>query len=98
MLIPTLLGQKATATFCADLVPGVPWVHLPITMGYDRFPEKLIDEKRDLYEELGAGAWLLFTHDPKVAAGRLGRSSVGKYEAESPKSAFLAWDLDVLSE
>lgn len=98
MLIPTLLGSKATATFCADLVPGVPWVHLPITMGYDRFPEKLIDEKRELYEELGLGAWLLFTHDPLVAAGRLRRSSSGKYEVESPKKAFTSWALDEMSE
>lgn len=98
MLLPTLAGERTTATFCADLVPGVPWVHLPITMGYDRFPEMLIDEKRELYEDLGLGAWLLFTHDPKVAAGRLGRSSAGKYGAESPKSALLRWDLDELSE
>jgi hypothetical protein len=28
------------------LIPGRPWVHLPITMGYDRYPERLIDEKR----------------------------------------------------
>jgi len=25
--------------FCADLIPGRPWVHLPVTMGYDRNPE-----------------------------------------------------------
>jgi glyoxylase-like metal-dependent hydrolase (beta-lactamase superfamily II) len=97
MLLPTLCGRAATATFCADLVPGVPWVHLPITMGYDRFPEQLIDEKRGLYEELGLGAWLLFTHDQVVAAGRLGQSSAGKYEVELLKNAFIAWDLDELS-
>jgi glyoxylase-like metal-dependent hydrolase (beta-lactamase superfamily II) len=94
MLIPTLEGKKASATFCADLVPGVPWVHLPITMGYDRFPELLIDEKRALYDELGTGAWLLFTHDRQVAAGRLGRTAAGKYEVELPKKACSRWDLD----
>lgn len=94
MLIPTLRGKQSTATFCADLIPGVPWVHLPITMGYDRFPEKLIDEKRALFEELGLGAWLLFTHDRQVAAGRLGRSGEGKYEVELAKNAFTSWDLD----
>ncbi|MBW8368920.1 MAG: MBL fold metallo-hydrolase, partial [Arenimonas sp.] len=30
--------------FCADLIPGRPWVHVPITMGYDRYPVMLIDE------------------------------------------------------
>src|SRR5688572_7993571 len=32
--------------FCADLIPGRPWVHVPITMGYDRNAELLIDEKK----------------------------------------------------
>lgn len=94
MLLPTLCGRAAAATFCADLVPGVPWVHLPITMGYDRFPEQLVDEKRALYEELGLGAWLLFTHDREVAAGRLRRNAGGKYEVELLKNAFSGWDLD----
>ncbi|HEY0862163.1 MAG TPA: MBL fold metallo-hydrolase, partial [Pseudoxanthomonas sp.] len=30
--------------FCADLIPGRSWVHVPITMGYDRNAELLIDE------------------------------------------------------
>src|SRR3982750_2035351 len=30
--------------------PGAAWVHLPITMGYDRYPELLIDEKKALLE------------------------------------------------
>lgn len=84
MLIPTMVGTNTTATFCADLVPGVPWVHLPITMGYDRYPERLIDEKQELYEELGEGAILLFTHDPTVAGARLGRTERGRYEARTP--------------
>lgn len=94
MVLPTLEGKAAQATFCADLVPGVPWVHLPITMGYDRFPEKLIDEKRALYDEVGLGSWLLFTHDFEVAAGRLSRSEKGKFEVDEAKSAVVRWDLD----
>src|SRR5690348_2104905 len=31
----------AGVVFCADLIPGRPWVHLPVTMGYDRNPELL---------------------------------------------------------
>ncbi|MBK9384162.1 MAG: MBL fold metallo-hydrolase [Planctomycetes bacterium] len=66
--------------FAADLIPGVPWVHLPITMGYDRYPELLIDEKRALLEDLLAreGA-LFFTHDPRTAIGRVQRDAKGKY-------------------
>ncbi|MEO5595978.1 MAG: MBL fold metallo-hydrolase, partial [Lysobacteraceae bacterium] len=50
--------------FCADLIPGRPWVHLPVTMGYDRFPELLIEEKQTLLEDaLAREVRLFFTHD-----------------------------------
>lgn len=66
--------------FCGDLIPGTAWVHLPITMGYDRFPERLIDEKAKLYERVLKDNWLLFfTHDPKWATAELQMSSEGKY-------------------
>jgi glyoxylase-like metal-dependent hydrolase (beta-lactamase superfamily II) len=41
---------KGPVTFAGDLIPGVPWVHLPITVGYDRFPELLIEEKQTALE------------------------------------------------
>lgn len=60
--------------FAGDLVPGTPWVHLPMTMGYDRFPEQLIDEKTALLSELcQRRAWLFYTHDTQVAMSRLQR-------------------------
>ena len=66
--------------FAADLIPGAPWVHLPITMGYDRYPELLIDEKQallaDLLERQGR---LFFTHDPAVALAGLTRDERGRY-------------------
>ncbi len=74
MLCTRVRGDRAELFFCADLVPGVAWVHLPVTMGYDRYPELLIDEKSAIFQELhAAGAWLWFTHDPRVAAARLAR-------------------------
>jgi len=97
MMLPTICGDATSAVFCADLVPGVPWVHLPITMGYDRFPERLIDEKQELYSELGEGAWLLFTHDREAAAGRLVSEGPGKYSVQEQKSDFVDWDLDAFS-
>lgn len=67
--------------FCGDLIPGIAWVHLPITMGYDRFPEKLIDEKSKLYDRIGKENWLLFfTHDPEWAAATIRQTSEGKFE------------------
>lgn len=94
MLLPTLNGTKETATFCADLVPGVPWVHLPITMGYDRFPERLIDEKRELYSQIGVGTWLLFTHDAEVSRGRLAQDENGRFSVVATAPKTTAWDLD----
>lgn len=67
--------------FCGDLIPGRPWVHLPITMGYDRFPELLIDEKAKVYGRAENERWLMFfTHDPMIAASYVKKSESGKYE------------------
>jgi glyoxylase-like metal-dependent hydrolase (beta-lactamase superfamily II) len=70
----------APVVFAADLVPGAAWVHLPITMGYDRFPERLIDEKTALFTDLLArGGRLFFTHDPTLAIGTLKRDEKGRF-------------------
>ena len=66
--------------FAADLIPGKAWVHLPITMGYDRFPELLIDEKATLLTDLVArNGRLFFTHDPAVAMSKVVRDEKGKF-------------------
>lgn len=54
--------------FASDLIPGAAWVHVPLSMGYDRYPELLIDEKSALLADCVArGVRLCFTHDPQVA-------------------------------
>jgi glyoxylase-like metal-dependent hydrolase (beta-lactamase superfamily II) len=66
--------------FCADLIPGRPWVHVPITMGYDRNPELLIDEKREFLEDkLARNVHLFFTHDPGCALAQVARDGKGKF-------------------
>ena len=66
--------------FCADLIPGRSWVHVPITMGYDRNAELLIDEKRQFLEDkLARNVRLFFTHDPQVALAQLGRDDKGRF-------------------
>lgn len=80
-------GAQGNLFFCADLIPGVPWVHLPVTMGYDRYPEHLIDEKARLYplfEE--QNTWLYFTHDRATAMCRVARRDDGRYEAKELQS------------
>lgn len=66
--------------FCADLIPGRFWVHLPITMGYDRNAELLIDEKRAFLEDkLARGVRLFFTHDTGCALAEVVRDGKGRY-------------------
>ena len=94
MLHARVQGDRARLFFAADLVPGRAWVHLPITMGYDRFPERLVDEKSELFAELlKEDEFLFFTHDPELAAGRL-RLHAGRFELKDELRAFEAWDLD----
>jgi glyoxylase-like metal-dependent hydrolase (beta-lactamase superfamily II) len=66
--------------FCADLIPGRPWVHVPITMGYDRNAELLIDEKREfLADKLARNVHLFFTHDPDCALAQVTRDEKGRF-------------------
>lgn len=79
-LLPEVAMPGGPVVFAGDLIPGAPWVHLPITMGYDRFPEGLIEEKTALLDDLLARhGRLVFTHDPEVAMGRVSRDGKGKY-------------------
>ena len=73
-------GAHGGVVFCADLIPGRAWVHLPVTMGYDRYPERLIDEKLDfLADKLARDVRLFFTHDVECAMARVRRDDKGRY-------------------
>lgn len=73
-------GAGGGVVFCADLIPGRAWVHLPITMGYDRYPELLIDEKRAFLEDkLARGVRLFFTHDAEIAMAEVTRDAKGRF-------------------
>jgi glyoxylase-like metal-dependent hydrolase (beta-lactamase superfamily II) len=75
-------GDQRTVVFAGDLIPGTPWVHAPVTMGYDRYPELLIDEKVELYAQAVPEHWLVFyTHDTRVAASEVERDAKGKFGA-----------------
>jgi glyoxylase-like metal-dependent hydrolase (beta-lactamase superfamily II) len=77
--------------FCADLIPGRPWVHVPITMGYDRFPEMLIDEKRAFLEDkLARNVHLYFTHDPGCALAQVAKDAKGKFTTTHEVAALAA--------
>jgi glyoxylase-like metal-dependent hydrolase (beta-lactamase superfamily II) len=80
LMLAEIVMPNGGVVFCADLIPGRPWVHLPVTMGYDRAPEILIDEKRAfLDDKLARGVRLFFTHDVDCAMARVRRDEKGRY-------------------
>lgn len=71
--------------FAGDLIPGRAWVHLPITMGYDRFAEQVIDEKMDFYRKFANDStWVFYTHDHECAMSRVVLSPKKRYEFSDP--------------
>ncbi len=83
LMLAEILTSDGGIVFCADLIPGRPWVHLPITMGYDRAPELLIDEKRAfLQDKLARNVRLFFTHDSGCALARVTRDDKGRFGTE----------------
>ncbi len=79
-LLTELTTKQGTVAFCGDLIPGRPWIHLPITMGYDRYPELLIDEKKQFFSRcLERDTRLLLTHDPGCALCGVTLNERGKY-------------------
>jgi glyoxylase-like metal-dependent hydrolase (beta-lactamase superfamily II) len=85
------IGGDGGVVFCADLIPGRPWVHLPVTMGYDRYPEMLIDEKKKFLEDkLARGVRLFFTHDTQCALADVVRDEKGKFGITNERGELVA--------
>ncbi len=82
-------GDVMDVVYAGDLIPGRNWVHLPITMGYDRYPELLIEEKQKLYKEMDQKNWrLFFTHDPEYALATVTINERNQYSANDFKDSF----------
>ena len=80
--------------FCADLIPGRPWVHVPITMGYDRNAELLIDEKKAFLEDkLAREVALFFTHDAAVAMAQVSRDDKGRFGSTDVRARLCGLEL-----
>lgn len=85
LLLAEIPGDQGPIVFAADLIPGRAWVRKAVTMGYDRYPELLIDEKSRLLADLGArGGRLFFTHDTECALASLVRDERGEWAPTRP--------------
>jgi glyoxylase-like metal-dependent hydrolase (beta-lactamase superfamily II) len=91
LMLAEVIAPAGGVVFCADLIPGRPWVHLPVTMGYDRAPELLIDEKRSFLEDkLARGVRLFFTHDVGCALARVTRDDKGRFGTADERAELVA--------
>jgi glyoxylase-like metal-dependent hydrolase (beta-lactamase superfamily II) len=80
LMLAEIRDGDGSLLYCSDLAPGRAWVHASITMGYDRAPELLVDEKTQLLAHAhDAGTWLFFVHDPACALARLERDDRGRF-------------------
>jgi len=102
MMLAEILGPRTQddgpahggVVFCADLVPGLPWVHVPITMGYDRYPELIIDEKLGFLADMAArDVGLFLTHDPGTALAQVVRGDDGRFSATRTSATLTAREL-----
>lgn len=94
LMLAEVRGEHSSVVFCADLIPGRAWVHLPITMGYDRNAELVIDEKKAfLADMLARDVTLFFTHDAQMAVSKLSRDDKGRYTTTNDQAEWLAYSL-----
>lgn len=88
-----LTQNKRKIFFCGDLIPGVPWLNPSISMGYDRFPELLLDEKGPLLKEAEEhNSLLFFTHDPNFCASGV-ETFEKKIKPKNPLTSLKAYTL-----
>ena len=97
LMLAEIVGgdNESGVVFCADLIPGRPWVHLPVTMGYDRFPEILIDEKKEfLQDKLSRHVKLYFTHDVGCAMAEVACDEKGRFSTVNENESLVAFELN----
>lgn len=83
LMVSILETAAGPLAFLSDLIPGISWMHLPITMGYDRFPEQVVEEKEWLLKELlQRQGFAFYTHDPKQSLARIMRDEAGRFYGE----------------
>lgn len=89
LMLTEIAASGGPIVFGSDLVPGRPWVHTSISMGYDRYAELVLDEKRALLDSLVARRGrVFFTHDAECAMAYVTRDESGRYGSTGGKPSF----------
>ena len=92
LLSTEIRTSQGPVLFGSDMIPGMPWMHLPITMGYDRYPELLIEEKRAALDDLHArDGWMFFVHDSETALARVDKDERGRFKGADAQPALTEW-------
>lgn len=79
MQIVKVTTETDTYVHLADLIPTSSHLRDPYVMGYDLQPLVTVEEKREvLYYAAKEGWFLIFEHDPKVAASRVEFDTMGR--------------------
>ena len=87
LMLTEIKSPEGPILFASDLIPGRAWVHRSITMGYDRFPEQLIDEKVTMLSKLVRNnGRVFFTHDSEIAMSRVVIDDKGRFGTTSNES------------
>jgi glyoxylase-like metal-dependent hydrolase (beta-lactamase superfamily II) len=89
LMLTEIAASGGPIVFGSDLVPGRPWVHTSISMGYDRYAELVLDEKRALLDSLVARRGrVFFTHDAECAMAYVTRDESDRYGSTGGKPSF----------
>ncbi len=82
MLAITVQSQGLTACYISDLIPTSAHIDLAWGMGFDLYPLKTIESKKNYYAQSVPEKWLtVFTHDPKVPWAYVEKDELGRMVA-----------------
>jgi glyoxylase-like metal-dependent hydrolase (beta-lactamase superfamily II) len=82
-MLLTEFKLESPVLFCADLVPGLAWTSISLSMGFDRSAELSCKEKKEVLEDLETRrGYLFYTHDPKHSLARVVRNEKGVITGE----------------
>ena len=93
-LMMSEVGGAGGIAYPSDLIPGTSWLRASITMGYDRFPELVIDEKTAyLTDKAERNIRLFYTHDPRYSMSKVSKDEAAGFTCEDTVASFSALEM-----